>query len=309
MKSSSSCSYCELARKSGELYCSRHNSDMHKLKSGVFYINEQRFEECDWHQTRLSLNFNFDNSQSYKVGSRDHTIAPDKYLLINEGEWFKTRANFSSASRMLTIAYKVGLAEELYYSMSRSDEYLLDNPVNDNKHLFLFDRTCAMRPSIHRAASALCDKNLNWEEEQMQEYIEEILGDVLRYQTAEQKDIQRIKKIKLSTRQEIFKRLTWTREYIDENFTHDLTIDDLAKHACLSPFHFKRQFRQVFHQPPYQYIKRKRLERARLLLQSGHTVTEVCELVGWKDVSSFIRLFRKMNSITPGKFQVNSCVK
>jgi AraC family transcriptional regulator len=276
---------------------------MHNLKSGVFYIHEQQFEECDWHQTRLSLNFNFDHRQTYSVGSREHTITPDKYLLINEGQWFKTRANFSSASRMLTIAYKVGLAEELSYSLSKSEEYLLDNPVINTSRLFLFDRTCTMNTTVHRAASVLCDKNLNWEEEQMQDYIENILSDVLHDQLTIQKDVHRINKVKLSTRQEIFKRLTWAREYIDENFTRDLTIHHLAKYACLSPFHFKRQFRQAFHQPPYQYIKIKRLERARALLQSGHSVTEVCELVGWKDVSSFIRLFRKLHSTTPGKFQ------
>src|SRR5689334_19493001 len=99
MLSSTDCSYCSLARKSGELYCSKHSQDMTHLKSGVFYINEKSFEECDWHQTRLSLNFNFDDAQSYHVGSNNYSVSPSKYLLIAEGQWFKTSAQYKSPAR------------------------------------------------------------------------------------------------------------------------------------------------------------------------------------------------------------------
>jgi AraC-like DNA-binding protein len=112
--------------------------------------------------------------------------------------------------------------------------------------------------------------------------------------------------VKLATKQEIYKRLQWTIEYMDETFTKDLGIDHFANFACLSPFHFKRLFKQVFKVSPYQYIKSKRIEKAAALLQSGYAVHEVCKTVGWEDTSSFIRLFKKTYARTPGKFQSNS---
>ena len=112
------CPYCSLALKAGELYCSKHSADMHALKSGMFYIVDKKFDECDWHVTRLSLNFNLDVIQPYFIGDREYRVSPQKYLLINEGQSFKT-VNEEQQARMITLAYEVGLPAQMFHSLKK----------------------------------------------------------------------------------------------------------------------------------------------------------------------------------------------
>jgi hypothetical protein len=149
------CSYCALAEKKGQLFCSRHSTDMKSLDSGVFFIREKFFEECDWHVTRLSLNFNFDGSQSYFVGNREHRIRPDKYLLLNEGQSFKTMVESEHENRMVTVAFKVGLAAQICQMLVHDDAYLLDHPHVEADPLNFFEKTYPMDPFLHHKILSL----------------------------------------------------------------------------------------------------------------------------------------------------------
>jgi AraC-like DNA-binding protein len=55
------------------------------------------------------------------------------------------------------------------------------------------------------------------------------------------------------------------REYIDRHYTRPLTVDQLAKLAGLSTYHFIRAFRAHAGQTPHQYLRARRIERAREL--------------------------------------------
>lgn len=306
MPASTECPYCNLAKKQGELYCSRHDTNMSGLRSGLFLIRTSSFQLCDPHMTRLSLNFNLDGEQVYSVESRNHKISPSRYLLINEGQYFRTSAAYERPARMLTIAYKVGVAKEIYRSLSKTHNQLLDNPESKtHDDLFLFDRGYDMSPELFKKAAALCELNTSdFSADGLESMLDDLLEGILIEHLPVQEEMLSMDKVKLSTKQELFKRLQWTKDYINENYARNLTVEELAGVACLSPFHFKRLFRQLFNQPPYQYIKARRMEKARELLLQGLPVSTVCRSVGWEDSSSFVRLFKQEFEITPKQFSL-----
>ena len=95
-----------------------------------------------------------------------------------------------------------------------------------------------------------------------------------------------------------------TRQFIDRNYTRDLTIDRLATIANLSPFHFIRAFRVAFGQTPHQYLRDQRLARAReLLVTTPQPVTEICDQIGFQSLGSFSSLFRRLTGETPAEFR------
>src|SRR5688572_25152359 len=199
---SHSCPYCDLAQKKGELYCSRHSADMHSLNSGVFFIREKIFEECDWHVTRLSLNFNFDGPQTYFAGNREYRISPDKFLLINQGQSFKTFARSLSADRMVTIAFKVGLAEQIYGSLSKTNEQLLDQPdTTASQSLRFFEKTYAIDNFLQQhVLSLLPPENASTDPNELNEKLEAILTHILVLQKGVQREVSSINKVRASTR-------------------------------------------------------------------------------------------------------------
>ena len=95
-----------------------------------------------------------------------------------------------------------------------------------------------------------------------------------------------------------------TRQFIDRNYTRDLTIDRLATMANLSPFHFIRAFRVAFGQTPHQYLRDQRLARAKeLLVTTPQPVTEICDQIGFQSLGSFSSLFRRLTGETPAEFR------
>lgn len=275
---------------------------MASLRSGIFYIDSPALEECDWHVTRLSLNFNLDGPQVYHVGSKAFSISTEKYLLINEGQIFKTSVKSDIPNRMVTLAFQVGLAAEILRSMHVSDVALLDDPFRNSSGAPEFlEKTYSIDSVIQQSVRELIVSDLHIDETEQK--LENLLTYIISQQLNIRREILSIRKSKPGTRLEIFKRLHWSLDFLHENFNNDLTVDKLAREACLSTFHYKRLFTELFNTSPYQYLIDKRLEKACNLLRDGTKVSEACLKVGWKDPSSFSRLFKKRFSTTPEQFR------
>jgi len=99
-------------------------------------------------------------------------------------------------------------------------------------------------------------------------------------------------------------RKHYVLNYIAENLTEKIAVDELSKRAYLSRNSFFKWFRQQFGTSPLEYITAERIKLAKkLLTDTNHTVSEVSHECGFTDVNYFIRVFRKSEGITPGAYQ------
>jgi AraC-like DNA-binding protein len=88
-----------------------------------------------------------------------------------------------------------------------------------------------------------------------------------------------------------------------------LNLDAIAAEACLSRYHFLRQFQREFQKTPHEYLQARRIERARQLLAAGnHSVTDVCFEVGFQSLGSFSTLFRRTVGQPPATYRARSLV-
>lgn len=98
--------------------------------------------------------------------------------------------------------------------------------------------------------------------------------------------------------------MTEIRAYIDRHFAKPLTIARLARRAKLSPYHFIRVFRAETGQTPHQYLRTRRIDRARhLLATTPLPVTDICEAVGFQSLGSFSSTFRRLTGETPAAYR------
>ncbi len=93
--------------------------------------------------------------------------------------------------------------------------------------------------------------------------------------------------------------------YVASHLTEDLQIDDLCKEFFISRNALYRLFKTQFHLPVKEYVLQKRIRHAKkvLLQQPQLSVAEVAALCGFSDCNYFIRIFKKMNEITPLQFK------
>ena len=87
--------------------------------------------------------------------------------------------------------------------------------------------------------------------------------------------------------------------YLEEHFSEQLTIEELAERFFISRYHMMRLFKQETGQSLYGYITERRLFYARELLRQGVPATESCFRAGFGSYSSFIRAYEKRFGATP----------
>jgi AraC-like DNA-binding protein len=103
---------------------------------------------------------------------------------------------------------------------------------------------------------------------------------------------------------DVYQRLSRAREFMDDCFAQPLDLEAISREACFSSFHFLRLFKEKFNTTPYQYLTRRRIERAKeLLVSSGLSVTDICFEVGFESLGSFSSLFRKHVGQAPIKYR------
>lgn len=93
--------------------------------------------------------------------------------------------------------------------------------------------------------------------------------------------------------------------FIEANLHTHLSLERAAREAGMSKFHFCRHFRAVMGMSFREFLARRRIERASVLLRDHkRTVTEVYLEVGFKDLSHFGRVFRKVTGQPPSRFRL-----
>ena len=94
------------------------------------------------------------------------------------------------------------------------------------------------------------------------------------------------------------------QEFIEENFKQPIQISRLAAMVNITPRTLNRRFQSCVAMRPIEYIQAVRIEQAKRLLESGDvTIKSLAEQVGYDDISSFTRLFKRATELTPKEYQ------
>ena len=91
--------------------------------------------------------------------------------------------------------------------------------------------------------------------------------------------------------------------YIAGHYAENLTLEELAGKAFLSPTYFSKVFKECTGQTITQFIRSRRIDAACALLLGGQLpVAGIAERVGYQDVSSFYEAFRKATGLSPKQY-------
>jgi AraC-like DNA-binding protein len=99
-------------------------------------------------------------------------------------------------------------------------------------------------------------------------------------------------------------RLSDVIDYIEDSYSDQLSLSDLAGILDCSPAYFSRMFSREVGVPPFEYINRVRVRHACSLLRSTQrSITEIAFEVGYNNVSFFNRYFRRIMQRTPREYR------
>jgi AraC family transcriptional regulator len=101
-------------------------------------------------------------------------------------------------------------------------------------------------------------------------------------------------------------RINRAVDYVTGNLADPIRLEDAARAACFSSYHFHRIFRALMGETLASFVKRVRLERSVYLLshRKGATLTEIALACGFSSSSDFSRSFRGHYGVPPSRFDV-----
>jgi AraC-like DNA-binding protein len=95
-----------------------------------------------------------------------------------------------------------------------------------------------------------------------------------------------------------------TTAYINEHLCENITLEDLASRASLSPYYFIRSFKRETGFTPHEYIIASRINSAKFLLKSTNLpIKEVCFNSGFTSEAAFCTTFKKWEKMTPSDYR------
>lgn len=93
-------------------------------------------------------------------------------------------------------------------------------------------------------------------------------------------------------------------DYINANYTEEITMEQLCEAAGVSKQHLCRLFRSTLNSRPMEYAAKRRIQAAKeLLTDTDKTVEEIAEETGFCTGSYFCKLFRRYEGMTPTQFR------
>lgn len=239
-----------------------------------------------------------------------HEIGEESYLVVNESHPYTIEIEALEPVETFCVFFAPGFIDDARNQTPHHERALLDEPFREAGPTHFQE---ALQPRHGSVGSLLT---------QLQTLIrspksgavkgeEDILVRLAQALCRERDSVagqhRRISAAKAATRDEVLRRVCVARDLIDSTLDESLRLQDLARVACMSPFHLHRHFRTTFGETPQEYRSRRRMERAaRALRSTDAPVTEIALDAGFSSLGSFSSLFKRQFGASPREFRRRS---
>lgn len=111
---------------------------------------------------------------------------------------------------------------------------------------------------------------------------------------------ERNQDVKLDKKQQMATRIM---EYICENYSQDISLDELSEKFRISKTYINNLLKSFYHRSFLDILQDYRLKEAKkMILENQYKISEIAEKVGYHDISYFIRVFKKKYGVTPNNY-------
>lgn len=221
----------------------------------------------------------------------EKTFVPSSVLILNSG----TKANIYGTS-IETI------------TLNLSPAYLLDCAIqaklitNDARITFR-SNLIEKHPRITRLFEDIIEE-LKEKEVGQEIIIAALIEQLTVYLLRHHANVQRSNELELTRVGLVDRRIRRAVELMHAQLDRELSIDELAAAAYLSPFHFSRLFKKLTGTSPHAYLASLRISRAQTLLaETDLSITQIASRVGYSSSSHFTKAFRQTTGLTPRAFR------
>jgi AraC-like DNA-binding protein len=232
---------------------------------------------------------------TWETAQGRHPLMPGSMLLLQDGEEYSVTVDALHPVETFCLFFERGYVEDAYRATLSGSTTLTDC---DAQSAAIGGRRLFDSSLLTRMHSRMRDGL------PLDESFAEAALMLVHAQAGVDAQIARLPALRASTRVELARRVGIATSFLHANLDRDITIEEAAREAALSPFHFQRLFKALHGVTPHRYLTSLRLERARALLRhSDAPVMDVAIACGFASLGSFTTLFTRAVGISPARFR------
>ncbi|MCC5803439.1 helix-turn-helix domain-containing protein [Rossellomorea vietnamensis] len=271
------------------------------------YTLQAKSDKFHWEGTgQLSIKTFMNGRAFYKTSRGYFSVEEGRYLLVNDGPYTITIEE-NQPVESFCVFFKQGLAADVHRTLTDSTDNLVSDPYKQNGAVEFFERTYVTTPTLSKLLQKTKALHSHLDCTSNEEQYHFLMENLLISHFHHLEETESILAVKRSTREEIYRRICIAHEYIRAYFHQSLTIEDLAKMACLSPNHLIRTYSQLYGKTPHRHISEFRIEKAKTLLKNPElSMTDIAFELGFQNPASFTRMFTQFVGIPPTHFRKKS---
>jgi AraC family transcriptional regulator len=246
----------------------------------------------------LSIKGMLGGSAVWESGSRRWTVNEDCCLILNDRQAYTLTIESAQPATTFCVFFSRGFVEDIYHASVTPAADLLDDPRAGRCefHQGLEPRSSPISAAVRRLHAAIEGMTREDWDNRFLELAKSMIQE--RHHASER--AAKLPAARQSTREELYRRVLRGRDHLLSSSGERVLLSEIARQACLSPFHFHRSFTRIFGATPHQYLTAYRMERAMGLLRQ-RSVTDVALESGFDSPASFTNLFRRHFGYPPTK--------
>lgn len=261
-----------------------------------FHLKDLDSRKFDYHYHDFDKIIYFLGGKAdYMIEGKKYLLEPHDFIFVNRNEIHKPIVDFSVPYERMILYIDHGFIEGY-----AKEDYDLSE---------CFERTFKEKTNVVRfpavATRALYETLCRMEEnDKASSYAGELYGELLFLEFMVQMNRACLEnEFAYHHTAKYNKKIIDIIQYINENLSEELSIDDLSERFYMSKYHMMRQFKEETGYSIHQYTLEKRIVAARSMLLNGVSATVAAMECGFKDYSTFARAFKKKLGSIPSKIK------
>lgn len=248
-----------------------------KIEGDVLFSNLMEYKAKSY-TDRYSLKLVLQGSEQYVVNGERKKVNQNQFLLIAPGQELETIVTSKQPVQGVCI----------YFSEETLEERLAIN--NSKAPIFPNFPVSASYLNLQNLHNPSFAKNLHMTPDYL---LDRALHSLIPYLTHSALQLGGLSVKKETTKTHLWEKLERGKSFIDDNYGSKLHLDQIAEHACVSPFHFQKKFTSFYDISPNQYLMKVRLLHAKKMLNSGSNISLVAEECGFSDIHYLRKCLKK----------------
>jgi len=268
---------------------------------GKFVLSRVTQMEQKNHGDSPSVKMVLSGTEHYTVNDRPYSLNLNQFLVVDYNNQIELNIHSKKAVHGICIFPSKCLIQEVAKAYSTSTESLLDQPFDTGPfnltHGINYFHANHTGSFLNQMIPNILKTHKRNECIDFQEFYTQLAECLIEDQLELNGKLRHIASVKKATKEELYRRVTMAKDFIEDNYREIINLDDLAMKATLSKYHFMRTFKALFHISPYQYLQKYRLLKAKELLSKDYSYSETSSLIGFSDEKNLRKALKKFQSI------------